>query len=75
MGATIFIPALTPQILGDHGEHLDERDRGRHELNVRMHTQRLEEIARKKAAALERKRVQDKRREGWERAGRPQEFP
>lgn len=67
--------ALSLQILGDQGERLDERERGLHELNVRMHTQRLEEIPRKKAAALERKRAQDERRENWERAGRPQEFP
>lgn len=67
--------ALSLRIIEDGGEELDERDRGLHEMNVRMHTQRLEEIPGRKAAALGRKREQDERRGAWERAGRPAQFP
>jgi hypothetical protein len=64
--------ALSLQVLDDPGDRLSERDRGLHEMNVRMHTQRLEELPQKQDRALARKRQQDALREAWERAGRPQ---
>lgn len=61
---------LCARILTDSGDQLPERDRGLYELGARMHRDRLAELPRLEAEAVERKRVQDERRRAWEAAGK-----
>lgn len=56
---------LSTRILSDHGEALPERDRGLYELGANMHRDRLAELPRLEAEAIERKRRQDERRKAW----------
>lgn len=68
---------LCTRVLEDYGEELPEQDRGLYELGARMHRDRLAELPRQRAEALERKRAQDRRRAEWEARGKepPQREP
>ena len=62
--------AFSALMLQEYGAQLTERDRGLHELSIKMHHTRLQDIPRQREEALARKRVQDQRREEWLRSGR-----
>ncbi|MDC0714560.1 hypothetical protein POL68_39295 [Stigmatella sp. ncwal1] len=55
-------------LLSDQGAQLPERDRGVLELSVQMHRDRLKALPRQREEALERKQLQDRRREEWRRS-------
>ena len=63
--------ALAQAVLAEHGGELSDRDRGLYELTARLHAARLAEMDRRLEEALERKRVQDRRRAEWRGAGSP----
>lgn len=56
-------------VLQQYGEQLPDQERGMYELSIRMHRTRLEELPGQIDAALERKRLQDERREAWLKNG------
>lgn len=56
-------------VLEQYGDQLPEQERGLYELSIRMHSTRLEELPRETDEALERKRLQDERRQKWREGG------
>ncbi len=61
---------LANQMVADYGDKLPENDKGLIDLSIRMHQDRLKEVSRRTQEALERKALQDKRREEWIRNGK-----
>jgi nitroimidazol reductase NimA-like FMN-containing flavoprotein (pyridoxamine 5'-phosphate oxidase superfamily) len=58
-------------VLEEYGEELPEQEAGAYELSIRMHAGRLREIPRQREEARARKLIQDRKREEWEKRGRP----
>jgi hypothetical protein len=61
--------AFASLMLTEYGDRLPERDQGLIALSIRMHRDRLAEVPRQLDEALARKRLQDQRREQWQRSG------
>ncbi|WP_224243501.1 hypothetical protein [Hyalangium gracile] len=62
--------AIANLMISEYGDKLREEERGLIDLSIRMHQDRLKEVPRQTADALERKALQDKRREEWIRNGK-----
>jgi hypothetical protein len=62
--------AVANLMLTEYGDKLPETDKGLIELSMRMHQDRLKEVPRRVDEALERKQLQDRRREEWIRNGK-----
>ncbi len=56
---------LSTLILEEYGDDLPESEAGAHELSVKMHSMKLQELPRKREEARIRKVEQDKKREAW----------
>lgn len=61
--------AFASTVLERYGAQLPEQEQGLYALSIRMHRTRLDELPRQQEEALDRKRIQDQRREEW-RSGR-----
>lgn len=63
---------LSRAVLDEYGDKLPDRDRGLHELSIKMHKSRLEAIPREIERAFARKRAHDERRKQWVEGERPE---
>lgn len=57
------------QVLENHGAQLSERERGLHQLSIRLHRARLAELPREESEALERSARKARERARWLEAG------